>query len=301
MKADLLVEQAGLDFKPLSPLRRAMYVVIGSVSLGLGIVGAIVPGMPSTVFFLITIGCYARSSERLYRWLLTRKWLQKPLTTALSFRRNKAVPVRIKIFAQSVAWSSATFLVFGGRSLFAQILGFGFALSCTIAMAVIQTMPDSRQPRAWTQRRSDVARQLAYGVLAGALGGLIWGAAARVILRFAANVAGVVQPFDLPVTLALLVVAAAFGALAGAAYAAVRRALPANQWLRGALFGLVVCLTLGVLLYAGPFGQFDLFGGGLAGQHMLAAGLFVPAFAAYGLATSLIFGQLEKTKAPASN
>jgi uncharacterized protein len=294
MKADLLVEQAGLEFKPLSPIHRAMYVVIGTVSLGLGILGAILPGMPSTVFFLITIGCYARSSERLYRWLLTRKWLQKPLTTALSFKRNNAVPVRIKVFAQSVAWSSAIFLVFSGRSLFAQVLGFGFALSCTIAMAVIKTMPDSRQPRAWTQRNSDVARQLVYGVLSGALGGLIWGAAARVILRFTANVAGVVQLVDVPNTLVLLVVAAVFGAMTGAAYAAVRRVLPSNQWLRGAAFGLVVGLTLGVLLYGVQFWQFDLFGGGLAGYHALASVLFVPAFSAYGLVTSLVFGQLEK-------
>lgn len=294
MKADLLVEQAGLEFKPLSPIQRATYVVIGTVSLGLGILGAILPGMPSTVFFLITIGCYARSSERLYRWLLTRKWLQKPLTSALSFRRSNAVPVRIKVFAQSVAWSSAIFLVFSGRSLFAQVLGFGFALSCTIAMAVIKTMPDSRQPRVWTRRNSDVAQQLLYGVMSGALGGLIWGAAARVILRFTANVAAVTQPVDMPNTLVLLAGAALFGALTGAAYAAVRRALPPNQWLRGAAFGLAVGLTFGVMLYGAGFGQFETFGGGLAGHHALAAALFVPAFAAYGLVTSLVFGQLEK-------
>ncbi|RMG66092.1 MAG: DUF454 family protein [Chloroflexi bacterium] len=42
------------------------------------------PGVSTTTFLLITVGCDARSSERLYVWLLTRPWLQKPTVLYLN-------------------------------------------------------------------------------------------------------------------------------------------------------------------------------------------------------------------------
>jgi uncharacterized membrane protein YbaN (DUF454 family) len=48
-------------------------IVIGSLSLSLGIVGLLLPILPTTPFILVTIGCFANSSERLHRWLLKSK------------------------------------------------------------------------------------------------------------------------------------------------------------------------------------------------------------------------------------
>lgn len=45
--------------------------LLAYVSLGLGIVGIVVPGMPSTVFVLIAAWAAARGSDRLHHWLLT--------------------------------------------------------------------------------------------------------------------------------------------------------------------------------------------------------------------------------------
>ena len=44
--------------------------LLAYASLGLGILGVFVPGMPTTVFVLIAAWAAARGSDRLHRWLL---------------------------------------------------------------------------------------------------------------------------------------------------------------------------------------------------------------------------------------
>ena len=44
----------------------------GTLALALGVVALVVPLIPSTPFLLIAAACYARASERLYRWLIAQ-------------------------------------------------------------------------------------------------------------------------------------------------------------------------------------------------------------------------------------
>ncbi len=267
-------------FIPLTPLLSALFVVIGTGSLGLGILGAILPGMPATVFFLITIGCYARSSERLYRWLMTRTWLQRPLSIAMSYRKTRAVPVRIKIFAQSVAWSSALYLIFGGRSLIAQFMGIALALSCTIAMAVIKTLP-AQPSGAW--RLDGKGRPYGLGALIGAVGGLVWAIGASASWRLQSNILATPPP-ALAQLVPLLLGGLIFGAAGGALYPALQRVLPNNQWLRAIVFGAAACITSVLVTYVL----------GIVPTGSLPMVYLAPVFVAYGLVVSLSVGQLQQ-------
>ncbi|MGE8279691.1 MAG: YbaN family protein [Stenotrophomonas sp.] len=56
--------------EPRPPRLRWAWWLLAYVSLGVGIVGIFVPGLPTTVFVLISAWAASRGSERLHRWLL---------------------------------------------------------------------------------------------------------------------------------------------------------------------------------------------------------------------------------------
>ncbi|MEO1074474.1 MAG: YbaN family protein [Bacteroidota bacterium] len=60
------------DASPTSSSRmvRGGWLVVGLSCVGLGALGVVVPGLPTTVFFIGAAACFARSSPRLERWVL---------------------------------------------------------------------------------------------------------------------------------------------------------------------------------------------------------------------------------------
>lgn len=86
----------GAEHSRLTLPVRAILVVVGSVSLGLGVIGIFLPVLPTTPFLLLAAACYARSSERLYRWLLGQPSLG-PIVT--EWRRSRSLPPGVKVRA----------------------------------------------------------------------------------------------------------------------------------------------------------------------------------------------------------
>lgn len=52
---------------------RFAYLIAGFVLLALGIIGAFLPVMPTTIFIILAAGCFARSNRRVEAWLLNHK------------------------------------------------------------------------------------------------------------------------------------------------------------------------------------------------------------------------------------
>ena len=77
--------------------------------LGLGLLGVLVPGLPTTPFMILAAACFARSSERLYNWILNNPTFG-PMVRR--FRAGKGIPLRIKVIAVSSITVFVSFAVF---------------------------------------------------------------------------------------------------------------------------------------------------------------------------------------------
>lgn len=70
--------------------------IIGFIFLGLAVLGAILPVMPTTCFVLLAAACFAKSSDRFYHWLLASK-VFGPIIK--HWQATRSMPKRAKIIA----------------------------------------------------------------------------------------------------------------------------------------------------------------------------------------------------------
>lgn len=128
-------------------IARALYIVVGVMAAGLGLVGVWVPGLPTTPFVLLALFCLARGSRRLHEAVRKNKYLSEAVKQADEFEKNKTVAWRVKIISVGCAWGSAAavWLGNGGRWNALTMGVLAAAMVCTVAMAVIKTTP--RPPR----------------------------------------------------------------------------------------------------------------------------------------------------------
>ena len=77
-------------------LARGMWILAGLGAVGVGALGIIVPGLPTTVFFIVAAWCFSRSSPRLERWVLD---LPRIGPMVRDYRAGLGMPIRAKVIA----------------------------------------------------------------------------------------------------------------------------------------------------------------------------------------------------------
>jgi uncharacterized membrane protein YbaN (DUF454 family) len=91
----------------MSPVR-GIYIVLGSISLVLGLVGVFVPLLPTTPFLLLTAFLYMKGSRRCYDWLMRQPTLGKYIR---DYRENKIIPLSAKIVSLALLWTSIPYCI----------------------------------------------------------------------------------------------------------------------------------------------------------------------------------------------
>ncbi len=82
-----------------NPIARTLWIILGSALVAIGAIGAVVPGLPTTVFLILAAACYIRSSQTLYDWLISNKTFGPYLK---DYREGKGMPRNAKILAISM-------------------------------------------------------------------------------------------------------------------------------------------------------------------------------------------------------
>jgi len=81
--------------------RRGLFVTLGALSVGVGMLGIFIPGLPTTVFLLLASYFFARSSPRLHRRLLEHPRLGPYLEMA----SRRVMPLRAKVISLLAMWA----------------------------------------------------------------------------------------------------------------------------------------------------------------------------------------------------
>ncbi len=82
-------------------LKRWIFGGCGLLFLGLGIVGVVVPLLPTTPFLLAAAWCFAKSSRRLYDWMHTNRYFGEHLRR---YRAGEGVGLSTKVYVLAVLW-----------------------------------------------------------------------------------------------------------------------------------------------------------------------------------------------------
>ena len=106
---------------------RLIWIAAGTLALGLGMIGVVLPLLPTVPFLLLAAFCFARSSDRLHDWLLAHPVLGPPIE---DWRNNGVIRRRAKIIA------SASILATIGISLWLQVGSTVLAIQAVVLLAV---------------------------------------------------------------------------------------------------------------------------------------------------------------------
>ena len=78
----------------MNRIKKYLYIALGFIALGLGIIGIILPVLPATPFLLVTSYCFAKGSDRFHNWFINTKVYKKHLE---SFVKERAMTLKEKV------------------------------------------------------------------------------------------------------------------------------------------------------------------------------------------------------------
>lgn len=93
-------------------MRKILYMIIGCLSLVLGIVGVILPILPTVPFVLLAAFCFARSSERLNGWFKNTKLYREN-----NIKNGMTKRVKIRIMCSVTLLMSIGFIMMGLKDI----------------------------------------------------------------------------------------------------------------------------------------------------------------------------------------
>ena len=83
------------------PFPKIIYFSFGLFLTVLGLLGVIIPGLPTTVFMILAAACFFRSSTKMYNWVINHPLFGE---SVLRFRSGKGIPIKAKYTSIITMW-----------------------------------------------------------------------------------------------------------------------------------------------------------------------------------------------------
>jgi uncharacterized membrane protein YbaN (DUF454 family) len=123
-------------------LRRWLLFVAGFLCLGLGGIGVILPGLPTTPFVLLAAYFFARSSPTMHERLLSNKVFGPMI---LEWNQHRSVPLRAKILAVTmIALVGGALVIFILDKLWLRLIVIATLSTVSIWLITRPTSPSER-------------------------------------------------------------------------------------------------------------------------------------------------------------
>ena len=122
-------------------LMKALLVTLGTISVGLGVLGIFLPLLPTTVFLLLAAACYARSSDRFYLWLVNHRWLG---TYIRNHYEGRGMKRRDKVVTLIALWAGiGATAIWSVESLWIRLVLLGIATAVTMHVAKLKAFEET--------------------------------------------------------------------------------------------------------------------------------------------------------------
>jgi uncharacterized membrane protein YbaN (DUF454 family) len=117
-------------------LKRQLLLAAGTLSLAVGLVGIAVPVLPTTPFLLLAAGCYFRSSQRFYNWLMNSRFLGNYIR---NYIEGKGIPLKVKLFIIILLWVTISLSIWLVANTVVTIVLLAVAVGVTLHIIFIRT------------------------------------------------------------------------------------------------------------------------------------------------------------------
>ncbi|MBN2617094.1 MAG: YbaN family protein [Spirochaetales bacterium] len=119
-------------------IKNTLLLIAGSLSLFLGILGILLPILPTTPFLLLSATCYLKSSKKLYLWLINHKILGLYIKSYIEY---KAISIGAKVISIFTLWAViSSSIIFFVDIIHLKLFLLFIAISVTIYILNIKTL-----------------------------------------------------------------------------------------------------------------------------------------------------------------
>jgi len=119
-------------------LKKKIYICVGLLALGLGIIGVFLPVMPTVPFLLVALFCFERSSKKYHDMILNNKYFGKVLK---DYYEGKGLTISVKIKAILFLSCGIGFSFYKVQHLHLRIMLVVIWLGVTIHIILLKTKP----------------------------------------------------------------------------------------------------------------------------------------------------------------